>query len=101
MRHLGVQLGLDAVLGEVVPQELRRLRLVAGRIDRVEPDQALEELDDLVAKGQPSSSFARAVSRSRAVQSSGYIRLVISRPSTSTGVPWVPTTCSPMIRATV
>ena len=48
-----------------------------------------------------SSSLASAVSRFRADQSSGYMFLWIRRPSTSTGVPCVPTTSSPMIRATV
>ena len=50
LRDLRVQLALDAVLGEVVAQQLGRLRLVPRRVDRVEPDQLLQELRDLVAE---------------------------------------------------
>ena len=49
------ELALDAVPGEVVAQQLGRLRLVPGRIDRVEPDQLLQELRDLVAEVHASA----------------------------------------------
>ena len=48
--HLRVELTRDAALREVVAQQLGRGRLVAGRIDGVDPDQLLEELRDLVAE---------------------------------------------------
>ena len=48
--HLRDQLALDAVRLEVVAQELRRRRLVAGRVRRVDADQPLEEVGDLVAQ---------------------------------------------------
>ena len=51
---LRVELALDAVRGEVVAQELGRQRLVSGRVDRVEPDQLLQEPVDLVASNQPT-----------------------------------------------
>ena len=47
-----------------------------------------------------SCSFASAVSSLRASQSSGYSSCLISFPSSSTGVPCVPTTSSPITRAT-
>ncbi len=47
-----------------------------------------------------SCSFASVVSSLRARQSSGYISCLISFPSSSTGVPCVPTTSSPITRAT-
>ena len=50
LRHLRVELAGDAVLLEVVAQELGRTGLVPGRVDRVEADQLLEELADLVAE---------------------------------------------------
>ena len=45
-----VELDRDAALLEVLPQELGGDRLVPGRVDRVEPDQRLEQLDCLVAQ---------------------------------------------------
>src|SRR5689334_12257388 len=53
VRALGgacLELALDAVPCEVVAQQLGRLRLVPGRVDRVEPDELLQELGDLVAE---------------------------------------------------
>ena len=103
LRHLGVQRRLDAVPGQVVAQQLGRARLVPGRIDRVQADQRLQQPGDLLAwrhAGGAGDVFESAVSSFRACQSSGKKTLWISRPSTSTGVPWVPTTASPMIRAT-
>ena len=47
--HARVQLGGDAVVAEVVAEQPGRRGLVARRIDRVEADQLLEELDDLRA----------------------------------------------------
>ena len=49
--HARVELALDAERLQVVAQQLGRDRLVAGRIDGVQADQLLEELDDLVAQG--------------------------------------------------
>ena len=48
--HLRDQLALDAVRLEVVAQELGRSGLVAGRVRRVDADQALEKVGDLVAQ---------------------------------------------------
>src|SRR5439155_7950857 len=48
--HLRVELSRDTALREVVAQQLRRGRLVAGRIDGVDADQLLEELRDRVAE---------------------------------------------------
>ena len=51
VRPLGdarVELGLDPVLRQVVAEEVRRLRLVPRRIDRVEPEERLQERGDLV-----------------------------------------------------
>ena len=56
---------------EIVAQQLRRTRLVAGRIDRVQPQQALQEHGRLVAEGQPSACDF-AVSSLRTSQSSWY-----------------------------
>ena len=39
LRHAREELGLDAVRREVVAEQLGRARLVAGRVDRVQPDQ--------------------------------------------------------------
>ncbi len=50
LRDLRVDLAANAVVAEIVAQQLGRLRLVAGRIDRVEPDQLLEKLRNLVAQ---------------------------------------------------
>jgi hypothetical protein len=55
---------------------------------------------DLPAEPIQSSSFDRAVISFRARQSSGYRFFLIRLPSSSTGVPCVPTTSSPMIRET-
>ena len=62
--------GLLAVAGEVVAQQLGGLGLVPGRVDRVEPDQLLQELGDLVPE-RHSCSLASSVRRLRACQSSG------------------------------
>jgi hypothetical protein len=43
------ELARDPLTLEIGAEVLRRLRLVAGRVDRVQADQALEELDRLVA----------------------------------------------------
>src|SRR5439155_13578742 len=59
LRHADVQLARDPVRLEVVPEQLRRLRLVPGWVDGVDPDQPLKEVRDLLAKGQrplPSTS---------------------------------------------
>ena len=50
LRDLGVELAGDPVLLEVVAEQLCRAGLVPGRVDRVEADQLLEELADLVAE---------------------------------------------------
>src|SRR4029079_17541983 len=94
-----VELALDAVAGEVVAQQLGRLGLVARRVDGVQADQLLQELGDLVAE-RHASSLASSVNRLGACQSSGEQRCLIRPPSSSTGVPWVPTTWSPIARAT-
>jgi len=49
-RRLRVELARDPVCLEVLAQQLRRSRLVAGRIDSVEPDQLLQKVGDLVAQ---------------------------------------------------
>ena len=51
LRHLRVQLGLDPVVAEVLAQELRRARLVPGRVDGLDADQLLEELGRLLSQG--------------------------------------------------
>ena len=94
------ELARNAVPGEVVAEQLRGPRLVAGRVDRVEPDELLQELGDLLAEGQADSALDRAVSSLRTSQSSGKTTVWTRRPSTSTGVPCVPTTLSPITRAT-
>ncbi len=43
--HLGEQLALEPGPLEQAAQPLLRLRLVAGRVDRLEADQPLEQLD--------------------------------------------------------
>ena len=48
LRHSRVELGLDPVRPEVVAQQLGRLGLVPRRVDRVEPEERLEERGDLV-----------------------------------------------------
>ncbi len=96
LRHLRDQLDLDARVLEVGPQHLGRARLVPGRVDRVGADELPQELDH----GAQSDSFAYAVSAFRTSHSSGKNRCFTSRPSTSTGVPCVPTTWSPITRAT-
>ena len=62
------------------------------------PHHALLLLE-LLERHQPSS-IERWVNRLRAPQSSGKNRYLIRPPSSSTGVPWVPTTSSPITRAT-
>ena len=44
LRHPGVELARDAVRLEVAAQMLGGARLVPGRVDRVEPDQLLQEV---------------------------------------------------------
>ena len=100
LRRLGEQLALDSVAGEVGPKCLRSDGLVAGRIDGVDAEERLEELGRLLAEGQGDSALDRAVSSLRTSQSSGKTTVWTSRPSTSTGVPCVPTTLSPITRAT-
>ena len=99
-----VELALGAALLEIHAEQLRGSGFVPRRVRRVHTDELLEKLGDLVADGdgrhQSSSSFARAVSWFRARQSAGKKLWWIIFPSTSTGVPCVPTTWSPMIRAT-
>jgi hypothetical protein len=50
LRDARVELALDTALREVVAQELGRGRLVTGRVDRVEPDQLLQQLARFVAQ---------------------------------------------------
>ena len=53
VRALGrarVELDLDAVRREVLAQQLRGERLVAGRVDGVQPQQPLQQVDRLVAE---------------------------------------------------
>jgi hypothetical protein len=45
------QFALDAVGLEVVAQELGRRGLVSGWVRRVDPDEALQEVGDLVTEG--------------------------------------------------
>ena len=101
--HTRIQVHLCAALLEVLAQNLRRRGLVARRVGRVDADQILQELGDLVAQrdrdahvnlplpvhGPSAGSCAR--------QSAGKKLWWIIFPSTSTGVPCVPTTWSPMI----
>src|SRR4029453_1547673 len=47
------EFALDPVSREVVAQELGSLCLVAGRVDRVEPEERLQERRDLVAQCHP------------------------------------------------
>ena len=58
VRPLGdtrVELALDTERLEVRAQQLGRRGLVPGRVDRVQPDQRLEELDGLVAQAHRRS----------------------------------------------
>ena len=48
MRLPREELAFDPVACEVVPQQLGRLRLVPGRVDRVEPEERLQQRRDLV-----------------------------------------------------
>ena len=59
--HLRVQLGVHTALREVVTEELGGDRLVAGRVDRVEPDQPLEKVGCLLAEGQRRHQRRRPV----------------------------------------
>ena len=93
------ELARDAVPLEVVAQQLGRDRLVPRRVDGVHAEQLLQERRHLLAEGH-DSAWDFAVSSLRTSHSSGYSTRWISRPSTSTGVPWVPITCSPITRAT-
>src|ERR671923_319694 len=103
LRDLRQQLRLDAAVAQVLAKEFRGPCLVPGRVDRVDADQLLEELRRLLAQRDRRhyvSCFAASVSWLRASQSSGYIRRLIRPPRSSTGVPCVPTTLSPITRAT-
>ena len=95
-----VQLHLDVVRREVVAEHLRGAHLVARRIDGLRADQRLQERGRLLAEAHYVEAFESAVSSLRTSHSSGYEVFVTSRPSSSTGVPWVPTTLSPITRAT-
>ena len=111
IRALGrarIELGLDAVRREVVAQHLGCERLVPRRVDGVQAEEPLQELDRLVAERDRRHQACccadcccdSAVRSLRERQSSGKNVWWISRPSTSTGVPCVPTTESPITRAT-
>jgi len=50
LRRLRVELARDSIFLEVLAQHLCGPGLVAGRIDRVEPDQLLQKVGDLVAQ---------------------------------------------------
>ena len=93
------ELAGNPALLEVVAQELRGDRLVARRVDGVEPEQLLEERRHLLAE-RHASAWDFAVSSFRTSHSSWYSTRWMRRPSTSTGVPCVPITCSPITRAT-
>ena len=95
-----MELARDTVACEVASERLGGPRLVAGRVDGVDPDEPAEELGDLLAESQADSARDRAVSSFLTSQSSGKTTVWTSRPSTSTGVPCVPTTRSPITRAT-
>ena len=72
LRRARIQLDLDAVRLEVVAQELRRDRLVSGRVDRVQPQELLEQADRLVLQAHAfCCSCESAVSSLRTRQSSG------------------------------
>ena len=74
--------------------------LVPRRVDGVETQERPEELRHLVPERHTDSAFDRAVSSLRTSHSSGKTTVCTSLPSTSTGVPCVPTTPSPITRAT-
>ena len=59
LRHARVELALDAVLLEVVAEQLRGGRLVAGRVRRVDPDEPAEEVAHLAAEA--GHSHARSI----------------------------------------
>ena len=52
LRHCGVELARDTVRLEIVAQQLGGERLVARRVGRVEPDQAAQQVDGLVAQAR-------------------------------------------------
>src|SRR5204863_9115784 len=54
-----VQLAFDSERLQVVAEELGRERLVPGRVDRVQPDPLLEELDRLVAEAHLFAPWIR------------------------------------------
>ena len=54
--HLRVQLALDARGLEVVAEQLRGRGLVPRRVRRVDPDQALQKIDDLGQRRRPLTS---------------------------------------------
>ena len=91
---------LDSVSGEVVAKHVRGFDLVSGRIHRVDAEERLQQRRDFLAQGHSDEALEREVSSFRTSQSSGYDVLVTSRPRSSTGVPCVPTTLSPITRAT-
>ncbi len=104
MRLARVELALDAVPCEIFAKMLRGDGLVRRRIDGVDAEQPLQELGDLLSqlaiRRQPDSSFESAVSSFRTSHSSGNDVFDTSLPRSSTGVPCVPTTLSPITRAT-
>ena len=94
------ELARDAVLRQVSLQQRGGAGLVPRRVDGVETQERPEELRHLVPERHPDSAFDRAVSSFRTSHSSGKTTVCTSLPSTSTGVPCVPTTPSPITRAT-
>ena len=79
---------------------VRRRCGLADPLERTVPPHHRLPLLQLIEAHYVSSSFALDVSWLRARQSEGKKLWWIIFPSTSTGVPCVPTTWSPMIRAT-
>ena len=107
VRLARVQLAVDPAPREVVLEDRRRADLVPRRVDGVDAEELLQERGDLVAERhrrglrlQPAPLLESAVSSLRTSQSSGKDVFVTRRPSSSTGVPCVPTTLSPITRAT-
>ena len=107
--HFGAGAGAGRAQGDLassgrdVQPALARLR--SQRLDEGVVDLRESGGDELVLAAVPElcgahSSFASSVSLFRASQSSGKNFCLISPPSSSTGVPWVPITSSPMIRET-
>ena len=80
-------------------KELGHEGLVPRRVDRVQSQELLQQPDCFVLEAH-CSACESAVSSLRTRQSSGKKTTWTRRPSTSTGVPWVPTTESPITRVT-